>query len=50
MIYRVEGDMLRRVARVGSLPLAAFLDVVPLARDVTVGRATLDRNVTLWGL
>ncbi len=44
MIFRVEGGMIRRVAHVGTLPLAPESELRPMTRDTTTGRAILERR------
>ncbi|MDO8479108.1 MAG: GAF domain-containing protein [Candidatus Rokubacteria bacterium] len=42
VIFRLDGDVLRRVAAYGTLPLGR--EVVPLTRDSVTGRVVVDRQ------
>ncbi len=44
MIYRVDGNVLRRVAKYGSIPSSPLGAESPLVRDKIPGRAVIDRQ------
>jgi len=44
IIHRVEGDMMRRVAHFGSVPVAPSLGFRPVTLDTPSGRAVMDRR------
>ena len=44
LIHRVEGDMMRRVAHFGSVPVAPGLGLRPVTLDTPSGRAVMERR------
>ena len=44
IIHQVEGDMMRRVAHFGSVPVAPSLGFRPVTLDTPSGRAVMDRR------
>ena len=44
LIHRIEGDVMRRVAHFGSVPVAPGFDVRPLSSGTPSGRAVVERR------
>src|SRR5262245_15977376 len=44
LIFRVDSDVLRRVAHYGQIPVPPAAEVLPVDRDTVAGRAVVDRQ------